>query len=178
MKITDVRALQILDSRGTPTIEVRLTAESGKTATYSVPAGASKGENEAMELRDGDALYHGQGVQNAIELINSQLKPEIMRRNFSDQKHFDDWLQTVDPSPQKIELGGNTTLALSGAFAHLAALEQKLALSSAPDICIFGSFKNTEKKKSPCVPCAGPSWQKHCSESRLPLFTLSGTSES
>lgn len=128
MKITDVRALQILDSRGTPTIEVRLTAESGTTATYSVPAGASKGENEAMELRDGGALYNGQGVQNAIGLINSQLKPEIMRRDFSDQKHFDDWLQTVDPSPQKIELGGNTTLALSGAFAHLAAREQKLAL--------------------------------------------------
>lgn len=128
MKITDVRSLQILDSRGTPTIEVRLTSSKGATAKYSVPAGASKGEKEAMELRDGGDSYHGQGVRNAVELIMTQLKPEILRRDFTDQKHFDDWLQTIDPSPQKIELGGNTTLALSGAFAHLAAHENKQAL--------------------------------------------------
>lgn len=128
MKITDVRALQILDSRGAPTIEVRLTAKSGAAATYSVPAGASKGENEAMELRDGGDTYHGQGVQNAVQLINTQLKSEILRRDFPDQAYFDDWLRTVDPSPQKIELGGNTTLALSGGFAHLAARENQQAL--------------------------------------------------
>lgn len=128
MKIVDVRALQILDSRGTPTIEVCLTAASGKSAKYSVPAGASRGRHEAMELRDGDDSYHGQGVKNAIHLITTELRREILRRDFTDQLHFDDWLRAIDPSPQKVELGGNTTLALSGAFAYLGALEKHQTL--------------------------------------------------
>lgn len=121
MKIDRVRAIQILDSRGTPTIEVQLTATTGEVAKYSVPAGASKGENEAMELRDGDKIFHGQGVMIAVDLINKTLSKDITKRDFADIKDFDGWLRSVDPSPQKSEIGGNTTLALSGAFAHLSA---------------------------------------------------------
>jgi enolase len=128
MKIREVRAIQILDSRGTPTIEVRLTSNTGTTATYSVPAGASKGEHEATELRDGNSSYHGQSVSVAIEVITKELTPEIIRRDFSSLRDFDDWLITIDPSPQKTAIGGNSTLALSGAFAHLAALENKQSL--------------------------------------------------
>lgn len=128
MKIRDVRAIQILDSRGTPTLEVRLTSTTGVSASYSVPAGASKGANEATELRDGGDAYHGQGVGVAIEIITKELTPEILRREFQDLRDFDDWLLTIDPSPQKTEIGGNSALALSGAFAHLAAAESKQPL--------------------------------------------------
>lgn len=121
MKISHVKAIQILDSRGTPTLGVRLESPDGVAARYSVPAGASKGEKEAMELRDGDSAFHGQGVQLAVKLINEHLSKEITTRDFADLQDFDNWLCTLDPSPQKTEVGGNTLLALSGAFAHLSA---------------------------------------------------------
>jgi enolase len=143
MKLTQARALQILDSRGMPTIEVRLVCDKGFSAKYSVPAGASRGDNEAIELRDGGKSYGGNGVGKAVKLINEDLQAELLGREFSLQTDFDDWLRTVDPSATKAHLGGNTTLALSGAFAHLQAAHAKTPLWK-----IFQSFT----KQQPAFP--------------------------
>lgn len=128
MKITHIRALQVLDSRGTPTIEAQLESESGNRASYSVPAGASRGDHEAVELRDGGKSFGGNGVLKAIELINHELGPDLRARTFSTQNEFDGYLRTIDPSPTKSHLGGNTTLALSAAFAHLQAIDAGVPL--------------------------------------------------
>lgn len=123
MKIAKVRALQILDSRGTPTIDVQLTSSNGKTASFSVPAGASKGENEAIELRDGATFYKGQGVTKAIQLIDNELAPLLTQSDIADQLSFDAILHNFDSSINKAKIGGNTALALSATFLKLSAAE-------------------------------------------------------
>ncbi len=121
MKIAKIKALQILDSRGTPTLDVELTNDAGVSASFSVPAGASKGENEAVELRDGGTEYKGQSVQKAVALICGELAERLTGRDIPDQLHFDAILHDYDSSPNKAKIGGNTTLALSAAFLKLQA---------------------------------------------------------
>lgn len=128
MKITNVRALQILDSRGMPTLDVELTSASGKSASFSVPAGASKGENEAVELRDNEKAYKGQGVQRAVQLVEGELAQHLKGTDIPDQLHFDAILHDYDDSPNKAKIGGNTALALSAAFLKLQAAEHNFPI--------------------------------------------------
>jgi len=124
-KITKVRAREILDSRTTPTIEVTLWA--GETsATFSAPSGASTGKNEAHELRDGDsARYGGKGVRGCVEIVE-KLSAELVGRELGDQAGFDAWLIAQDGTPNKDKLGGNTLLALSGAYLRASAVARGL----------------------------------------------------
>ncbi|MBP9827403.1 phosphopyruvate hydratase [Candidatus Saccharibacteria bacterium] len=128
MKITDIKALQILDSRGTPTIEVLMTSSTGNSVRYSVPAGASKGEHEAHELRDGGTDYSGQAVTKAVHLIETDIRDRLLSQTILGQKEFDSHLAELDPSSNKEKLGGNTTLALSAAYLRLSALDRNLPI--------------------------------------------------
>jgi enolase len=124
-KITEVRAREILDSRTTPTIEVTLWADDAR-ATFSTPSGASTGKHEAHELRDGDAArYGGNGVRKCVEIVE-KLRAELIGRELGDQAGFDAWLIAQDGTPNKDKLGGNTILALSGAYLRLSAVVRGL----------------------------------------------------
>lgn len=117
MKIENVKAIEILDSRGNPTIECHLVVE-GVEGEYSVPSGASTGIHEALELRDKDEnRYQGLGVKNAIQNINSVIAKKIIGKNFASQIEFDQFLLKLDGTENKTKLGANAILALSFAFA-------------------------------------------------------------
>ncbi|MGQ9531701.1 MAG: phosphopyruvate hydratase [Desulfotomaculales bacterium] len=127
--ITDVWAREILDSRGNPTVEVEVTLEDGTVGRAAVPAGASTGTHEAVELRDNDPRrYHGRGVTKAVENVNSVLAPEITGYDATDQVAIDRVLCEVDGTPNKAKLGANAILAVSLAVAHAAAKSLGLPL--------------------------------------------------
>ncbi|MCE7936879.1 phosphopyruvate hydratase [Candidatus Saccharibacteria bacterium CPR2] len=129
MKITDIKAREILDSRGNPTLEVSMMNDKGQSVVFGVPSGASTGEKEALERRDGDInRYNGMGVKNCVDEIENNLKEGLMRIPLGDQSEFDGALATFDPSEKKEKLGANTMLGLSGAYLKLSALSsgQKL----------------------------------------------------
>jgi enolase len=127
--ITDVWAREILDSRGHPTVEVEVTLEDGTVGRAAVPAGASTGTHEAVELRDNDPRrYHGRGVTKAVENVNSVLAPEITGYDATDQVAIDRLLCEVDGTPNKAKLGANAILAVSLAVAHAAARSLGLPL--------------------------------------------------
>ena len=120
--IIDVRAREILDSRGNPTIEADVCLESGVVGRAAVPSGASTGENEAVELRDGDAKrYLGKGVLNAVHNVNDVIAPEILGRDALDQAGLDKCMIALDGTPTKKKLGANAILAVSLATAKAAA---------------------------------------------------------
>ena len=120
--ITGVRAREILDSRGNPTIEVEVTLENGAGGRAAVPSGASTGKHEALELRDADSeRYHGQGVQKAVHHVITILGPEIMGEDATNQMAIDEMLVAADGTPNKSELGANAVLGVSMAVAHAAA---------------------------------------------------------
>ena len=120
--IIDVRAREILDSRGNPTIEADVCLESGVVGRAAVPSGASTGENEAVELRDGDAKrYLGKGVLNAVHNVNDVIAPEILGRDALDQAGLDKCMIALDGTPNKKKLGANAILAVSLATAKAAA---------------------------------------------------------
>ena len=122
MKIIDIHAREILDSRGNPTVEAEVTLECGCKGIASVPSGASTGENEAIELRDGDPKrYFGKGVLKAVSNVNNIIAPEICGFNADDQKAIDRRMRELDGTENKSKLGANAILAVSLAVAKAAA---------------------------------------------------------
>ncbi|MDP2885200.1 MAG: phosphopyruvate hydratase [Ignavibacteria bacterium] len=120
--ITDVWAREILDSRGNPTLEVEVTLEDGTIGRAAVPSGASTGENEAVELRDGDkARYNGKGVLKAVENVNDVLAEEVVGFETTDQVGIDKMMIALDGTPNKSKLGANAILGVSLAVAKAAA---------------------------------------------------------
>lgn len=122
MKIKKIKAREILDSRGTPTVEAEVTLEYGCTGVASVPSGASTGENEAIELRDGDPKrYFGKGVLKAVSNVNDIIAPHLIGMNVQDQAAIDRLMIDLDGTPDKSNLGANAILAVSLAVAKAAA---------------------------------------------------------
>jgi len=121
-KIRSIKAREILDSRGNPTIEAEVLTEGGILGRAAVPSGASTGTYEALELRDGDPKrYGGKGVLGAVSMINGKLGPALIGFDVADQRGIDRFLIDRDGTEQKKALGGNTTLAISLAAAKAAA---------------------------------------------------------
>ena len=122
LEIEDVKALEILDSRGNPTVQVEVITEGGFSGIASVPSGASTGSFEAVELRDGDKnRYMGKGVQKAVENINKKISKRIIGMNVYEQKKIDEELIKLDDTPNKSNLGANSILGVSLAVAKAAA---------------------------------------------------------
>ena len=122
MKISKVHAREILDSRGNPTVEVEVTLENGIMGRASVPSGASTGENEALELRDGDkSRYLGKGVQKAVENVNTIIAPHVEGMCVFNQRALDNRMLELDGTKTKSKLGANAVLGVSLAAAHAAA---------------------------------------------------------
>ncbi len=120
--IIHTHARQVLDSRGNPTVEVDVTLDSGFIGRAAVPSGASTGEHEACELRDGDkAVYVGKGVLKAVANVNKRIAPEILGFDASKQEELDAKLLALDGTPNKSSLGANAILAVSMAAAKAAA---------------------------------------------------------
>ena len=127
--ITDIRAREILDSRGNPTIEVDVELENGVVGRAAVPSGASTGEHEAVELRDGDTMrYGGKGVLNAVEHVNSTIVEEVTGYDALDQVTIDTLMIELDGTPTKAKLGANAILGVSLATAKAAAQSLRLPL--------------------------------------------------
>lgn len=127
--ITDIHAREILDSRGNPTIEVDLYTESGAFGRGLVPSGASTGEHEAVELRDGDkARYLGKGVTKAVDNVNNIIADALIGLDVRDQVVLDKLMIKLDGTPNKGKLGANAILAVSIAVAHAAAQYSGLPL--------------------------------------------------
>ena len=128
-KIASVQALEILDSRGNPTVRVRLSLDDGTVATSSVPSGASTGEHEAVELRDGDkARYGGKGVRKAVANVVERIAPALIGRDPARQAEIDALMISLDGTPNKGALGANAILGVSMAVARAAAKAAKLPL--------------------------------------------------
>ena len=122
MFIENVHAREILDSRGNPTVEVEISLECGIVARASVPSGASTGENEALELRDGDkSRYLGKGVLKAVQNVNEIIAPELIGMSVLEQREIDYKMLELDGTPTKSKLGANAILGVSLACAHAAA---------------------------------------------------------
>jgi enolase len=127
-QIEHVHARQILDSRGNPTVEVELSLQSGAWGRAAVPSGASTGEFEAVELRDGGPDWMGKGVQRAVDAVNGEIAAELRGQEGTAQAAVDRALITLDGTPDKSRLGANALLAVSLATAHAAAAEQRQPL--------------------------------------------------
>ncbi len=128
-KIVDIKAREILDSRGNPTLEADVTLESGVVGSAMVPSGASTGEREAIELRDGDKnRYLGKGVLNAINNVNTEIKAAIVGMDANDQAAIDNAMIALDGTDNKARLGANAILSVSMAVAHAAAKEAGVPL--------------------------------------------------
>lgn len=129
MYIVDIHARQILDSRGNPTVEVDVHLENGEMARAAVPSGASTGEHEALELRDGDpALYHGKSVGKAITNINEMIAPELIGARVDEQAAIDAAMIDLDGTPNKANLGANAILGVSMAVARAGSLYYRMPL--------------------------------------------------
>jgi enolase len=128
VEIRHLHAREILDSRGNPTVEVDLTLEGGACGRAAVPSGASTGEREALELRDGEsARYGGKGVRKAVANVNTEIANAVAGRQF-DQRTLDEALIAADGTPTKSRLGANALLGVSLAFARASAAANRLPL--------------------------------------------------
>jgi enolase len=127
-EIEHVHARQILDSRGNPTVEVELSVRSGAWGRAAVPSGASTGEFEATELRDGGAEWMGKGVSHAVANVNGEIAAAVQGADASGQAALDRMLISLDGTPNKSRLGANAILAVSLAAAHASAAEERLPL--------------------------------------------------
>ncbi|MBO7240478.1 MAG: phosphopyruvate hydratase, partial [Bacteroidaceae bacterium] len=122
MKISEIKGREILDSRGNPTVEAEVVLENGVVGRASVPSGASTGENEALELRDGDkSRYNGKGVSKAVANIGERIAPVLRGCNVYDQRGLDLKMIELDGTPTKSTLGANAILGVSLAIARAAA---------------------------------------------------------
>lgn len=120
--IEEIHARQIIDSRGNPTVEVEVTTESGAFGRAAVPSGASTGEREALELRDGDKnVYNGAGVLKAVANVNDVIAPALLGKNVVNQVEIDETMIALDGTPTKSKLGANAILGVSLACAKAAA---------------------------------------------------------
>ena len=129
MIIENVHAREILDSRGNPTVEVEVTLKNGIIGRASVPSGASTGENEALELRDGDKTrYLGKGVLRAVDNVNRKIAPAIIGMSVLEQRQIDHKMIKLDGTPTKKVLGANAILGVSLAVAHAAAAYLQIPL--------------------------------------------------
>ncbi len=127
--IVDITAREILDSRGNPTVEADVTLDSGVVGRAAVPSGASTGEREAVELRDGDkARYLGKGVLNAVQAIEEQIAPSLAGMSAQDQMGIDNAMLELDGTENKAKLGANAILAVSLATARAAAEDVDMPL--------------------------------------------------
>jgi enolase len=126
--IEQVGAREILDSRGNPTVEVEVVLDDGTFARAAVPSGASTGEHEAVELRDGGERYLGKGVTKAVNAVLDEIAPEVIGIDADDQRIVDQTLVTLDGTPDKGRLGANATLGVSLAVAKAAAESAGLPL--------------------------------------------------
>jgi len=128
-KIKSVRAIEILDSRGNPTVRVVVSLDTGVMASASVPSGASTGENEAIELRDGDKKrYGGKGVLKAVANVNDVIAPAVCGMGPARQAEIDHTMIDLDGTPNKAKLGANAILGVSMAVARAAAIDAGLPL--------------------------------------------------
>jgi len=125
MKIKNVKAREILDSRGNPTVEVDVILEDGVMGRAAVPSGASTGSREALELRDGDSRYKGKGVQKAVNNVNTLIRERVVGMEVEDQKAIDMAMIELDGTKNKSKLGANATLGVSMAAFKAAAIEHK-----------------------------------------------------
>lgn len=129
MKITDVKAREILDSRGNPTVEVDVVLENGVIGRAAVPSGASTGEREALEMRDGDkARFNGKGVLNAVKNVNERIKPIIIGMDIFNQYGIDTTMLELDGTKTKSNLGANSILGVSMACLKAAANAKNMPL--------------------------------------------------
>ncbi|MCB1205177.1 MAG: phosphopyruvate hydratase [Verrucomicrobiae bacterium] len=127
--ITNIRAREIIDSRGNPTVEVDVELEGGAIGRAAVPSGASTGEHEAWELRDGDKeRYLGKGVLKAVSAVNEKIAPELVGIDATEQTTIDKLMFQIDGSPNKANVGANAILGVSLATAHAAANQLQLPL--------------------------------------------------
>lgn len=145
MKIKDVKAIEILDSRGNPTVRTYLTLDSGTVASASVPSGASTGSHEAVELRDKDPKrYDGQGVLNAVNNVNSEIKKLVVGME-ADPKSVDEKMIALDGTPGKSRLGANAILSLSMALIRALSASQKKPLWKTISEYYFGGKSGVPK---------------------------------
>lgn len=129
MKISQLRAIEILDSRGKPTVRAFITLEDGSVHSASVPSGASTGKYEALELRDGDSKrFQGQGVQNAVSHVNNDLSKVVVGMDVADLRAIDKVMLDADGTENKSKMGANAILAVSLAAARAAASSQNQPL--------------------------------------------------
>lgn len=128
MKITDIHARQILDSRGNPTVEADVLLEDGTLGRAAVPSGASTGSHEAIELRDGGSEYGGKAVTKAVGYVNIEIRDALVGQEADDQAAIDQLMIDLDGTPNKGRLGANAILAVSLATAKAVAQSKKLPL--------------------------------------------------
>ncbi len=129
MEIVNVEGLEVLDSRGNPTVEVSVLLEDGSYGTAMVPSGASTGIHEALEMRDGDKTrYSGKGVLKAVENVNGEIAENLLGMDASDQKDIDEYLIALDGTKNKSRLGANAILGVSLAVAKAAAESHGMSL--------------------------------------------------
>jgi len=127
--IIEIKAREILDSRGNPTLEAEVTLESGVIGSAMVPSGASTGEREAIELRDGDkSRYLGKGVLNAVNNVNTEIRTLVLGMDANDQEAIDNAMIALDGTDNKARLGANAILSVSMAVAHAAAKDAGVPL--------------------------------------------------
>lgn len=126
--ISDIKARQILDSRGNPTVEADVILSNGVMGRAAVPSGASTGQHEAVELRDGGEVFMGKGVQKALNHIETEIFPELQGVDIRDQRYIDQLMCRLDGTPNKGRLGANAILAVSLAAAKAAAQDFDLPL--------------------------------------------------
>ena len=125
MKIKNIHAREILDSKGDPTVEAEVTLEDGISALGQVPSGASTGSTEAVELRDGDPKrYNGKGVLKAVENVKTKIKDILIGKDAYNQKKNDKLMIDADGTENKASLGGNAIVAVSMAVCRAASLSQ------------------------------------------------------
>ena len=128
--IKSIKAIQVLDSRGLPTVSCNIILDSGANAIAMVPSGASTGTKEALELRDGDNFFMGKGVEKAVDNINNIICPILIGLDARNQKLIDQKLIELDGTDDKSNLGANALLAVSLAVAHVAAKDKNKSLHS------------------------------------------------
>ncbi len=121
LRLTNLSGIQLLDSRGNPTVGVSATVEKCTSGFASVPSGASTGEHEAIELRDKSSDYNGLGVSLAVDNVNEKIQEEILGKDVVFQGKIDDYLLKLDSSSNKENLGANATLGVSMAVCDAAA---------------------------------------------------------
>lgn len=127
-EIASVRAREILDSRGNPTVEVEVGLEGGAVGRAAVPSGASTGKYEAVELRDGGSRYQGRGVRHAVEYVNTEIAEALMFEDACQQSNIDRILREADGTENKSRLGANAILGASLAVARACAAQQRIPL--------------------------------------------------